>query len=82
IFGNQPHINVSHDGTLQGINSFGGVGWDGPSDDISEQELHFTLYALNTKLELPGGSSYQDVEDAMRGHIIEEANLIGRYSPH
>ncbi|MCK5117064.1 MAG: YbhB/YbcL family Raf kinase inhibitor-like protein [Candidatus Aegiribacteria sp.] len=82
IFGNQPHTSVSHDGTLQGVNSFGGVGWDGPADDISDQELHFDLYALDSKLDLPGGSSLHDVEDAMEGHILEEARLTGRYSPH
>lgn len=82
IFGNQPHKNVSHDGTLQGVNSFGGVGWDGPADDISDQELHFNLYALDSKLDLPGGSSFHDVQDAMEGHVLDEAMLIGRYSPH
>ena len=82
IFGNQPHDSISHDGTLQGINSFGGVGWDGPADDISDQELHFDLYALSSKLDLPGGASYQDVEDAMKDCILEEARLTGRYSSH
>ena len=79
IFGNQPHENVSHDGTLQGVNSFGGIGWDGPADDIADQELIFSLYALDTKLDLPGGASSQDVEDAMESHIIQVTQLTGRY---
>ncbi len=82
IYGNQPHKNVSHDGTLQGVNSFGGVGWDGPDSYIQEQELIFNLYALNTKLDLPGGASHDDVEAAMKGHILEETRLTGRFAPY
>jgi len=82
IFGNQPHRNVSHDGTLQGVNSFGGVGWDGPDEDVPDQTLVFSLYALDTKLDLPGGVSHLDIEDAIEGHILEIAKLTGRYSPH
>jgi Raf kinase inhibitor-like YbhB/YbcL family protein len=82
IYGKQPRANVSHDGTLQGVNSFGGIGWDGPADDIPDQTLIFKLYALDTKLDLPGGASFQDVEDAMKGHLLEETQLVGRYNPH
>lgn len=81
IYGKQPHRNVSHDGTLQGVNSFGGVGWDGPDDDIPDQTLVFRLYALDTKLDLPGGASHHDVMDAMEGHVLGKAELIGRYTP-
>lgn len=80
IYGKRPHSNVSHDGTLQGVNSFGGVGWEGPDGNVPDQELIFNLYALNSKLDLPGGSSYHDVEDAIEGHIIQVAKLTGKYS--
>ena len=82
IYGKQPRGSVSHDGTLQGVNSFGGIGWDGPADDIPEQELVFTLYALDCRLDLPGGASHHDVLDAMEGHVLESARLLGRYTPH
>ncbi|MCK4806264.1 MAG: YbhB/YbcL family Raf kinase inhibitor-like protein [Candidatus Aegiribacteria sp.] len=82
IDGKQPHRNVSHDGTLQGVNSFGGVGWDGPDSYIREQELVFNLYALNSKLDLPGGASFRDVEDAMKDHILQVVKLTGKYSPY
>lgn len=80
IYGKLPRNNVSHDGTLQGVNSFGGVGWGGPESIALEQELHFKLYALNSKLDLPGGASHFDVEDAMGGHILEETELTGRFA--
>lgn len=82
IYGKQPRGSVSHDGTLQGVNSFGSIGWDGPADDIPEQELVFTLYALDCRLDLPGGASHHDVLDAMEGHVLESARLLGRYTPH
>ena len=82
IYGKHPRGSVSHDGTLQGVNSFGGIGWDGPADDIPDQELLFSLDALNSRLELPGGASHHDVRDAMEGHVLEVAQLLGRYRPH
>lgn len=82
IYGRQPRGSVSHDGTLQGINTFGGIGWDGPAEDIPDQELIFTLYALNCRLDLPGGSSHHDVLDAMEGHVLATARLLGRFTPH
>ena len=82
IYGKQPHRNVAHDGTLQGVNSFGGVGWDGPDDDIPDQTLLFSLYALDRRLDLPGGASHHDVLEAMEGHVLQKAELVGRFSPH
>ncbi len=79
IYGKQPRNNVSHDGTLQGVNSFGGVGWGGPESNTPEQELLFKLYALDSKLDLPGGASHYDVEDAMKDHILEETELTGKF---
>lgn len=39
----------------------------------------FTLYALNTFLDLPEGASREQVLGAMQGHIIETATITGRY---
>jgi Raf kinase inhibitor-like YbhB/YbcL family protein len=82
IYGKHPHGSVSHDGSLQGVNSFGDIGWDGPTDDLPEQELLFRLYALDGRLVLPGGASHHDVQDAMEGHVLEVAQLRGRFTPH
>lgn len=79
--GKQPHGSVFHDGTLQGVNSFGGVGWDGPDETMADQELEFKLYALDSKLSLPGGASHSDVLEALEGHVLDTARLTGRYSP-
>ncbi len=81
IQGKQPHGSVFHDGSLQGVNSFGGVGWDGPDETIPDQELNFKLYALDSRLSLPGGASHSDVLEALEGHVLGTATLKGRYSP-
>lgn len=40
---------------------------------------HFTLYALNTELELQKGATKDELKKAMLGHIIEETTLTGLY---
>ena len=40
----------------------------------------FKIYALDTKLPLPPGSSKSDVEKAMVNHILTNGELIGIYS--
>ena len=41
---------------------------------------HFKLYALDSMLDLPPGASKIDLEAAMNGQIIEEAELTGTYA--
>jgi Raf kinase inhibitor-like YbhB/YbcL family protein len=81
IFGKQSHERSMDDGRLQGENSFGDIGWDGPADEIPEQELLFSLYALDTALDLEGGASLAEVRKAMEGHVLDTATLTGRYTP-
>lgn len=44
-----------------------------------EHRYFFKLYALDTMLNLKEGATKSDVEKAMQGHIIAQAELIGRY---
>jgi phosphatidylethanolamine-binding protein (PEBP) family uncharacterized protein len=37
------------------------------------------LFALDTKLDLSEKSTKRDVEKAMNGHVLERAELMGRY---
>ena len=50
-----------------------------PQYEPSEHRYIFKLYALDSELALQAGAAKADVEKAMEGHIIAQAELIGRY---
>lgn len=66
-----------------GVNTNGSNAYTGPCPppqfEPSEHRYIFTLYALDTTLGLPEGSTKAQVLAAMEGHIIEQAQLVGRY---
>jgi len=67
-------------GTREGKNDFGNRGYGGPCPPIGRHRYFFKLYALDTSLgELGGEPKKADVERAMKGHIIEQAELVGTY---
>jgi Raf kinase inhibitor-like YbhB/YbcL family protein len=45
----------------------------------AEHRYFFRLYALDTTLDLPEGATKNEVLAAMEGHILQEAELMGRY---
>ncbi len=53
--------------------------YGGPCPPDREHRYFFKLYALDTTLSLPEGSTKQEVKRAMEGHILADAVLIGRY---
>lgn len=68
------------DGTRQGMNDFDKVGYGGPCPPgKSPHRYVFELYALDTKLNLPGGATREQVEKALKGHILARGELTGRY---
>ena len=68
------------DGAVQGINDFGKIGYGGPCPPGGTHRYYFKLYALNTALNLQPGASKSDLLEAMEGHIVAEAQLMGRYT--
>ena len=67
-------------GTLQGVNDFPRTGYGGPCPPPGRPHRYFfKLYALDAKLNLKAGARKQDVERAMKGHILAQAELMGRY---
>lgn len=68
------------DGSRQGKNDFGKAGYGGPCPPgHSPHRYFFTLYALDTKLNLPAGATRKQVEGAIKGHILARGELMGRY---
>jgi hypothetical protein len=63
----------------QGVNDGHGPGYTGPCPPIGRHRYFFKLYALDTELGDLGTPTKADVEKAMRGHVLEQAELIGTY---
>ncbi len=64
---------------IEGTNSWGRQSWGGPCPPRGEHHYHFRVYALDTMLALPPGSSRAELEAAMRGHVLATGELVGRY---
>ncbi len=68
------------DGTRQGRNDFQRIGYGGPCPPKGPAHRYFfKLYALDTKLELSPGATKQQLLNAMKGHVIGETHLMGKY---
>ena len=67
-------------GGTQGKNGFGDRSYGGPCPPSGTHRYYFHLYALDTEIGLKPGAVRQDIDRAMRGHILAEAQLMGRYA--
>lgn len=68
-------------GARQGRNDFGRIGYGGPCPPRGPAHRYFfKLYALGAKLNLKPSASKPEVERAMKGHILAQSELIGRYA--
>lgn len=63
-----------------GENSWGRTDYGGPCPPSGRHRYFFTIYALDTTLDLPEASSKRAVLEAMEGSVLAEATLMGRYS--
>ena len=66
-------------GTLQGVSDFQRTGYGGPCPPIGRHRYFHKLYALDVALPDLNKPRKQDVEKAMKGHVVEQALLIGTY---
>ena len=65
---------------IQGITSLGRPGYVGPCPPSGTHRYIFSLYALDTKLEIERNTDKSQLEQAMNDHIIEKKELTGLYS--
>ncbi len=70
---------VLDNGSLQGINDSQQTGYGGPCPPGGVHRYFFKVYALDTKLLLGPGATKKDLEAAMKGHVLAEGQLMGRY---
>ncbi len=67
-------------GGKQGLNDFKHLGYGGPCPPPGKAHRYFfKLYALDKQLDLKPGITKKDLEQAMQGHILAQAQLMGTY---
>ena len=76
---NIPSSEVLDNSTIQGTTDFGRIGYGGPCPPSGTHRYFFKIYALDDKLNISPGATKQQVVDAMKGHVIAEGQLMGRY---
>ena len=67
------------DGTGQGVNDWGRTGYGGPCPPIGRHRYFHKLYALDTQLGGLRRPTKAQLEAAMQGHILAQAELVGTY---
>ena len=73
---------INEGGEPQGVagqGTSGSLDYAGPCPPDTQHRYFFKLYALDTELILPEGSSKEEIEKAMEGHILQETVLMGTY---
>lgn len=68
------------DGSKQGKNSFGNIGYNGPCPPAGKPHRYFfRVYALDATLGLDSGVDRSDLLNAMNGHILARGEWMGTY---
>lgn len=62
-----------------GLGTADNLDYFGPCPPDTEHRYFFKVYALDTELNLPERASKQQVEEMMQGHVVDQAELMGRY---
>jgi Raf kinase inhibitor-like YbhB/YbcL family protein len=66
-------------GMRQGSNSWPKIGYGGPCPPSGTHRYYFKLYALDVILDIKPGATKEQVLQSMKGHVIAEAQLMGKY---
>ncbi len=85
LFDINPEIRVINedsipDFAIQGLNSANKAGYVGPCPPSGSHRYFFKLYAVDTKLDFVEKPNKKQLEEKMKNHIIDKAELIGLYS--
>jgi len=67
-------------GAKHGVNDFRKYGYGGPCPPGGTHRYFFKLYAVDTEVDLDSGATKDEVLGAIKGHVLAEGQLMGRYS--
>ena len=65
---------------IHGTNDFGKSGYGGPCPPSGTHRYYFKIFALDRELDLPPGTKRSQLDAAMKGHVVAQGELMGRYS--
>jgi Raf kinase inhibitor-like YbhB/YbcL family protein len=75
-----PHRGDLSDGTVQGRNDFDREGYGGPKPPPGKPHRYrFELFALDDFVMLKAGADRRALEQAIKGHVVAKAELVGLY---
>jgi Raf kinase inhibitor-like YbhB/YbcL family protein len=75
-----PKSEILHSNMRQGKNDFKRIGYNGPCPPPGKPHRYFfRMYALGTMLGLNAGASRSELEGAMKGHVLGQAEVMGKY---
>jgi Raf kinase inhibitor-like YbhB/YbcL family protein len=84
VWNTSPRTNTIAEGStpkgVQGTNDFGRSGYGGPCPPSGMHRYYFKIFALDRELDLPFGAKRSQLDAAMKGHVIDQGELMGRYS--
>ena len=75
----QPSSRTLPNGAFQGVTDFGSTGYGGPCPPSGTHRYYFKIYALDTMLDLDSEVRKKKLVEAMKGHIIAQGQLMGKY---
>ena len=79
-----PQTNSISEGSapkgVQGANDFGKSGYKGPCPPPGTHRYSFKIFALDRELDLRAGAKRSQLDAAMKGHVIAQGELVGRYA--
>jgi len=68
-------------GAMQGKNDYGAIGYVGPNPPLGDGAHHyyFQIFAIDTLLDLPVGSTREELIEGMQGHVLSSGYMTGLY---
>jgi Raf kinase inhibitor-like YbhB/YbcL family protein len=79
IVENMPATEKLVAGGFQGTNDFQKIGYGGPCPPSGTHRYFFKIYAVDVELTLNAGATKFELEKAMEGHVVGQAQLMGTF---
>jgi Raf kinase inhibitor-like YbhB/YbcL family protein len=76
---NLPPLKILPNGARQGRNDFGRIGYGGPCPPGGTHRYFFKIYCLSEELKVEAGITKSELLKTMKGYILAEGQLMGKY---